>query len=124
MNLDTSKFLEVLLRIGRDKENWESWVEPKGPLDGRIHLNGCIHLKRKGSEMLFSPLTSVLYELTGEPIHRGSFWCEELQRLGLPWWDILEIAYANIKCGTNYNKVLRNEILMALGLPPENISKL
>lgn len=118
MNLSTLGFLKVLSWIGRDKENWSACVESEEP------LGGCIHLRRKGSEVVFSPLTAVYCKMTNQEIHKGSFWCEELQQQGLPWWDVLEIAYTNIKCGTNYNKVLRNEILMALGLPPENISKL
>ena len=113
MCLNKSTFLEVLSQL--DEKQWTAWVEPRGPIEG------CIHLKRVGSEMLFSPITAAYYQLTQEEIHRGSFWCEELQTLGIPWWYVVEIAYANIKCGTAYNKRLRNDILRSLRLPEEKI---
>ena len=113
MNMNMETFILVLSRI--DTRQWSARVEQKSV------FRGCIHINKQWSNMLFSPLTCAYNELTGKQIHRGSFWCEELQQeFGFPWWEILKIAYVQIKYG-DYDKQLRNKILVALELPPEKI---
>jgi hypothetical protein len=82
----------------------------------------CIHLWRKGSDTIFSPLTAVYYHLTHVEIHRGSFWVEEFNQgdFQFPWWEILDITYAYMALsagGREYNKKLRESILAHLGIP-------
>jgi hypothetical protein len=110
--LNTEKFLELL--EGLDRGEWTASDHGK-----------CIHLRRKGSDTLFSPLTAVYFCLERKEIHSGSFWSEELcQEFGFPWWEILEITYAEIACVSSakrYDPHLRNAMLRALGLPEDEL---
>jgi hypothetical protein len=107
-NYSTQDFLNDLGRIG----NVGKWT---------ASLNdSCIHLKLEGSEMIFTPLTAVHFLLTGQILHRGSFWMEEMTTdSGFPWWEILEVSYAVIACDCSrkYDRHLRNGMLEILGLP-------
>ena len=70
-----------------------------------------MELMRDDSDVIFSPLTLVYFYMTGEEIHRGSFWCEEMtQRFGMPWWDVLKITYAQIGC-QGHDRNLREDLL-------------
>lgn len=103
--LDREGFLDVLGNL--PAEIWNASVE-----------NGCLHLRRKGSAVIYSPLTAVHRHLTEEELHRGSFLHPEIsERFHLPWWDILEIAYAEICCvcnGRHYSYTLRLRLLEAV----------
>ncbi len=108
--MSISSFLVLLEESQqRMKDGWSA------ELDHR-----CIHLRRKDSEMIFSPMTAVYWYLTKKEIHRGSFWCEEMEsQFGLPWWDINTIVYAQMALGLTYNKKLRNRLLIACNLPAD-----
>jgi len=91
----------ALLKLLAESPGWTASVE-----------NQCIHLRRTGSDNLYSPLTSAFFLLTGEELHRGSFWHPEItERFGLPWWEIREISYACIALGFHN---LREKMLVAL----------
>ena len=116
IRLDTESFLKRLAAL-YSSIAWEMAIE-----------DGCIHLRRTGAvgtseypRTIFSPLTAVYYDLTGEIIHRGSFWMPELtEGFGFPWWEVLAVTYASIACdcaGHQYSRALRNRILAALGAP-------
>ena len=87
----------------------------------------CIHLRRVGSDTIYSPLTAVYYHLTGKELHRGSFIHPEITRdLGLPHYLIPEISYAEIACegcGVRYNRDLRDNILSSLRQEREQPSR-
>lgn len=78
----------------------------------------CLHLRRVESEITYSPLTAVYWHLTGAELHRGSFFHPEItERFRLPWYDILEIVYAEICCvanGKHYSSRLRLRMLSAV----------
>ncbi len=83
---------------------------------------GCIFLARKGSSMIFSPLTAVYFGLTEKEIHHGTFWVKELtEKFGLSCWDALAFSYACTACdiGFRYDRQLRERILITLKLPSE-----
>ncbi len=117
MQLNVASFLVSLSEL--DRNIWIAWVE------SGLTSRGCIHLNRKGSQMPFSPLTAVYFNLTGVEIHRGTFWFEEMTRdFGMSWWDIQALTYASVKIdtqGTRYNRALRNKLLRALSLPMEEV---
>jgi hypothetical protein len=102
IKLDRKDFLDLLSKIGTS-EIWFATISDQ-----------CIHIHRRDSNHVFTPLTAVYFQLTGVEIHRGSFWCEEMQDLGFPWWDINAIEYATIACG-GHDPNLRMEILKVLG---------
>lgn len=82
--LDRGGILDVLRHLPNNA--WTASIEDK-----------CVHLRRAGSEMIFSPLTAVYFELTGIELHRGSFWHPEItERFKLPWWEINDIRNAEI----------------------------
>ncbi len=103
--LDREGFLDVLCYL--PSGIWAASIEDK-----------CIHLRRLNSARIYSPLTAVYFELTSEELHRGSFSHPEItERFGLPWWDILDITYAEICCvanGRHYNSKLRIVLLDAV----------
>jgi hypothetical protein len=110
MKLDKDKFLSLLEHL--DRGEWRAYLD---------HWD--IQLLRNNDEMIFSPVTAVYFTLSGVRIHRGSFWFEEMCDYGLPWWEIHEIVYASqrLDFGRKYDRVLRNRILEAVGLPKEKI---
>jgi hypothetical protein len=103
----------------------ELWAT--GEWSMRIENGGCAHLRRQGSETIFSPLTAVYYYLMKTQrqktieLHRGTFWVEELTwDFGFPWWEILELSYAWMACscgGRDYNRNLRDRLLSVLSQP-------
>ena len=113
--LNIAVFLDYLTEIAGDL-NWSAEKTP----------DRCIHLCRRGSDMIFSPLTAVYFNLTGKEIHRGSFFIEELTKeFGFPWYEILEVSYAYLALdswGKCYNRYLRKDMLEILRLPVERIS--
>lgn len=109
--IDTLKTLHV----GIPGSEW--FVDPVPTLREKY-----ITLWRVGSETRFTPITAVYYELTGIETHYGSFIYPEIVRdLRLPELEIVEIVYASmgLDCPRHYNRILRNQILEALGLPIE-----
>lgn len=106
VNIDS--FILILADLHATSD-WEATVE-----------NRLLHLRRKGSDTIFSPLTAVYFHLSGKEIHRGSFWVEELtNEFGMLWWEILEISYAWIACdcGHRFSRHLRKKLYVALNLP-------
>lgn len=98
-------FIELLKCLTESKKNaWFPFVKNEG-----------IFLHRLYSTHLFSPRGAVYFEESSVEIHHGSFWCPELEKFGFKWFDLLEIAHAEIASG-RYNKELREAILIALGL--------
>jgi hypothetical protein len=97
--------LEVLSHL--PEKQWTAFVHDK-----------CVLLRRAGGGALYSPLTAVFWELTGEELHRGSFLHPEItERFSLPWHEILEITYAEIACvckGRHYSNKLRVALLEAV----------
>lgn len=103
--LDREGFLDVLGNL--PSEIWTASVE-----------KSCLHLRRSGSAVIYSPLTAVYWNLTEGELHRGSFSHPEITaRFHLPWWEILEIAYAEIclvRNGKHYRNKLRLRMLEAV----------
>ncbi|MFA6552347.1 MAG: hypothetical protein WCT19_02485 [Candidatus Paceibacterota bacterium] len=114
--LNTESFFEKLNLLIKNGD-WESFL-------GKDTERKNILLKRKNSETLFCPLSAVYFFLTGREIHRGSFIFKELtDEFSFPWWEILEIAYAETACNVSrfYDQKLRNRLLGTLNLPLEQI---
>ena len=107
IRLDIKSFLERLAAL-YSRGGWTVAIDDR-----------CIHLWH--GELVFSPLTAVYYDLTGEFIHWGSFRVPELTNcFAFPWWEVLAVSYASIACdcaGHQYNRSLRNQMLKALGQP-------
>lgn len=103
--LDQEGFFEMLEALS--DEIWTATIE-----------KDCLHLRRAGSEITYSPLTAVYWHLTGAELHRGSFFHPEItKRFHFPWYDILEIVYAEICCvanGKHYSSRLRLRMLHAV----------
>lgn len=82
-----------------------------------------IHLRRQGSEHLYSPLTASYWRSTNIDLHRGSYFHPEIQEyFNIPWYEVLAISYAESGSdggGYRYDRNLRNQILIAVKLPPE-----
>jgi hypothetical protein len=111
--LNTDSFILKLAQLDF-KNRWT--VQPYDTRDKNLIL------KLKGSDHLFTPLYAVYCELTGQEIHRGSFWCEELTRdFEMPGYEIVPIVYAQmgLDCASRYDRHLRNRILEAMNLPKE-----
>lgn len=84
-----------------------------------------IKLIRIDSPKLWRPLPALYYHLTGREIG-PSFWFPELEKeYQLPWWEALEIVYAYeaCDCSRRFDRNLRNQILVAIGLPEEIITR-
>ena len=81
-------------------------------------VDRCIHLCHANDEHIHSPSTAVYFHLTGDILHRGSFWHPEItKRFNLPWWIVLEITYAETCCsagGRCYDSELRLALLEAV----------
>jgi len=105
-----ASFLESLTELGK-KQDWHAVVN-----------NHVIQLRLDGLDAIFSPLTAVYFALTGKILHPGSFWHSQIsEELGLPWWEVNRISYAEIACGygNRCDWALRDQMLEALDLHKE-----
>jgi len=85
-----------------------------------------IHLRRDGSDHIYTPCTAIHWCVTGEDLHRGSFTQTEIsERFALPWYEVAAIVRAETACdcGGRYDREFRNEMLAVLNLPLENTSR-
>jgi hypothetical protein len=105
---DTLKILWLLERIGDDPQ-WSAMIGEWGH----------IQMKRKGSDVIFSPLTAVYFRLTKKEVDRRTYWVEELTKhFGYSSLEILAITYASLRCdtGQKYDRNLRCQLLKAVRL--------
>ena len=112
--MDTTKFIEILKALYATGE-WK--------VETSSRLKQPLRLRRINSPTQYCPLTAVYFHLTSKKLP-PCFWVPEItEDFDLPWWEVLEIAYAADACNCSrwYDKKLRNNILTAVGLPEEKV---